>query len=126
MRKNYFKQVVCSAFLGILFMSFQSFILTKDDPKTVTGEILDMKCYKAAGKHGDAHKECAAKCIKGGSPMGILTDDGKVYLLIEGKENADAYNNAKKFADEKMILTDTVSEKDGEQALIVTEVKAKA
>ena len=126
MRKNYFKQIVCSAFLGILFMSFQSFILKKDDPKTVTGEILDMKCYKASGKHGDAHKECAAKCIKGGSPMGILTEDGKVYLLIEGKENADAYNNAKKFAGEKVTLTGTVSEKDGEQALIVTEVKAKA
>jgi len=126
MRNNYFKQIACSAFLGILFLSFQSFIVKRDDPKTVTGEILDMKCYKAGGKHGEAHKECAAKCIKGGSPMGILTEDGKVYLLIEGKENADAYNNAKKFAGEKVTLTGTVSEKDGEQALIVTEVKAKA
>ena len=58
--------------------------------------------------------------------MGILTDDGKVYLLIEGSKNADAYNEAKKFAGEKVTLTGTFSEKNGVQALIVTEVKAKA
>jgi hypothetical protein len=125
MKKNYFKQIVGIAFLGILFLSFQSFIFKNDDSKTVTGEILDMKCYKSSGSHGEGHKECAAKCIKGGAPMGILTDDGKVYLLIEDSTNSDAYNNAKKFAGEKVTLTGTVSEKDGEQALIVTEVKAK-
>ena len=124
MKKNYFKQITGIAFLGILFLSFQSFIFHNDD-KTVTGEILDMKCYKASGAHGEGHKECAAKCIKGGSPMGILTDDGKVYLLIEDSKNSDPYNDAKKFAGEKVTLTGTVSEKDGEQALIVTEVKAK-
>ena len=125
MKKNYFKQIAGIAFLGILFLSFQSFFFKSDDSKTVTGEILDMKCYKASGAHGDGHKECAAKCIKGGSAMGILTDDGKVYLLIEDSKSSDAYNNAKKFAGEKVTLTGTVSEKDGEQALMVTEVKAK-
>ena len=125
MKKNYFKQIAGIAFLGILFLSFQSFIFKNDDSKTVTGEILDMKCYMASGAHGDGHKECAATCINGGAPMGILTDDGKVYLLIEGSKNSDAYNNAQKFAGEQVILTGTVSEKDGKQALIVTEVKAK-
>ena len=125
MKKNLFKQIAAVAFLGTLFLSFQSFIFKNDDSKTVTGEILDMKCYKASGSHGEGHKECAAKCIKGGSQMGILTDDGKVYLLIEDSKNSDPYNDAKKFAGEKVTLTGTVSEKDGEQALIVTEVKAK-
>ena len=125
MKKIYFKQIAGIAFLGMLFLSFQSFIFKNDDSKTVTGEILDMKCYMASGAHGDSHKECAATCIKGGAPMGILTDDGKVYLLIEGSKNSDAYNNAKKFAGEKVTLTGTVSEKNGVQALIVTSVKAK-
>src|ERR1700754_1711839 len=111
MKKNYFKQIAGIAFLGMFFLSFQSFIFRHDDSKTVTGEILDMKCYMASGEHGDGHKDCAATCIKGGSPMGILIDDGKVYLLIEGSKNSDAYNNAKKFAGEKVTLTGTVSEK---------------
>src|SRR5664279_3648379 len=113
MKKNYFKQIAGIAFLGILFLSFHSFIFKNDDTKTVTGEILDMKCYMASGAHGDSHKECAATCINVGAQMGILTDDGKVYLLIEGSKNADAYNNAKKFAGEKVTLTGTVSEKMG-------------
>ncbi len=126
MKKNFFKQIAGIAFLGVLFLAFQSFVLKNDDTKTVTGEILDMKCYMASGAHGDSHKECAATCVKGGSPMGILTDDGKVYLLIEGSKNADAYNSVKNFAGEKVTLTGTVSEKNGVDAIIVTEVKAKA
>src|SRR5258705_9781206 len=104
MKKNYFKQIAGIAFLGFLLLSFQSFIVRHDDSKTVTGEILDMKCYMASGEHGDGHKECAATCIKGGSPMGILTEDGKVYLLIKGSKNAEAYDNAKKFAGEQVTL----------------------
>ncbi len=126
MKKNLFKQLVGAGLLAFIFLSFQSLIINNDDTKTVTGEILDMKCYMASGAHGDGHKECAATCINGGAPMGILTDDGKVYLLIEGSKNADAYDEAKKFAGEKVTLTGTFSDKNGVQALIVTEVKAKA
>lgn len=126
MRKNLFIKMAGFTFLGIFILSLQSFIFNNDDTKTVTGEILDMKCYMASGAHGDGHKTCAATCINGGSPMGILTDDGKVYLLVENSKNSDAYDEAKKFAGEKVTLTGTVSEKDGVQALIVNEVKAKA
>ena len=125
MKKNLFKRIAGIAFLGALFLSFQSFVFKNDESKTVTGEILDMKCYTESGAHGANHKECAAKCIKGGGQMGILAEDGKVYLLIESDKNSDAYNAAKKFAGENVILTGTVSEKDGKEALIVTEVKAK-
>ena len=124
MKANHFKRIAGSALLGILFLSLSSFIRKNDDSKTVTGEILDMKCYMSSGAHGDGHKDCSVTCIKGGAPMGVLTDDGKVYLLIAGK-NSDAYDDAKKHAGEKVIITGTVSEKGGVQALIVTEVKAK-
>ncbi len=126
MRKNLFIKIASFTFLGIFILSLQSFVFNNDDTKTVTGEILDMKCYMASGAHGDGHKTCAATCINGGSPMGILTDDGKVYLLVENSKNSDAYDEAKKFAGEKVTLTGTVSEKNGVQALIVNEVKAKA
>ncbi|HEY5405841.1 MAG TPA: hypothetical protein VIJ92_02090 [Ginsengibacter sp.] len=125
MKKNLFKQLAGAGLLAFIFLSFQSLIIKNDDTKTVTGEILDMKCYMASGDHGEGHKECAARCINSGAPMGILTDDGKVYLLIEGSKNSDAYDDAKKFAGEKVTLTGTFSDKNGVQALIVTEVKAK-
>ena len=66
------------------------------------GYIIDEKCSKVASMKGDA--DCAAKCIKAGSPAVLLTDSGKVYKIanqdkvvamagkqvtITGKENGE-------------------------------------
>ena len=126
MKKYYVKLIAGIAFLGILFVAFQSFIFSNGDTTTVTGEILDMKCYMNSGAHGMDHRECATTCIDEGAPMGILTDDGKVYLLVQESKNADPYAEAKKYAGEQVTLTGTVSQKGGLQALIVTDIKAKS
>ena len=125
MKKNLLKKIAKISFPVLLFITLASFIYIKVETKTVTGEILDMKCYMTSGAHGEAHKDCAAMCIKGGAPMGILADDGKVYLLIEGKNDSGAFEEAKKHAGETVTITGTLSEKNGVQALIVTEVKPK-
>ena len=49
--------------------------------KTVTGEIVDMMCYVDHNAAGDKHASCAAKCIKGGGPVGIVSE-GKTYLVV--------------------------------------------
>jgi hypothetical protein len=49
--------------------------------KEPTGEIVDMMCYLDHNAMGDKHSGCAAKCIKGGGPVGIVSD-GKAYLLV--------------------------------------------
>lgn len=49
----------------------------------ITGEIIDLSCYLQLGKHGDKHKACGQKCISNGQPIGLLTKEGGVYLLIE-------------------------------------------
>jgi len=92
---------------------------------SITGEVLDMSCYMKSGAHGDGHKDCAAGCIKGGSPMGILTSDNKVYLLVENHDKAAAYAEAKKHPGEQVTVTGTVSEKNGINAIIADDVKAK-
>ncbi len=94
--------------------------------KTISGEVLDMACYMAKGAHGPDHKDCASSCISGGSPMGILTSDGKVYLLVENHDKKDAYAEAKKHAGEQVTVTGAVSERGGLQGIVVSEVKAKS
>ncbi len=125
MKKNPLKKIAKITLPVFLFVAMASFNAGKFETKTVTGEILDMKCYMTSGSHGPEHKDCAATCVKGGSPMGILADDGKVYLLIESKDGAAAFEEAKKYAGDTVTVTGTLSEKNGVQALIVTEVKAK-
>ena len=96
------------------------------DNKAITGEVLDMNCYMAMDAHGEGHKSCAAKCINGGSPMGLLTSDGKVYLLIEDHDKKQPYEDAKKHAGEQVTVTGAVSEKDGIKGLVVSDVKGKS
>ncbi len=49
---------------------------------SITGEIIDLSCYLQLGKHGEKHKPCGSKCIAAGEPIGLLTKDGGVYMLI--------------------------------------------
>ncbi|MDE3213851.1 MAG: hypothetical protein KGM98_11510 [Bacteroidota bacterium] len=126
MKKYYAKLIASLALMGIALVIFQSFNYGDGGSKTVTGEILDMKCYMASGAHGMDHRECASTCIDNGAPMGILTNDGVVYLLVQDGKNEDPYEQAKKYAGEQVTLTGTLSDKGGIKALIVTDIKAKS
>lgn len=43
------------------------------------GFVEDQNCASMPGMKGDA--ACAQKCVKGGSPAVLVTDDGKVYKI---------------------------------------------
>src|SRR5256885_6662784 len=50
--------------------------------KELTGEVVDMMCYVDHNAIGEKHgQSCGAKCIKGGGPVGIVSD-GKAYLGV--------------------------------------------
>ncbi len=51
--------------------------------RTVTGEIVDFSCYLEVGKHGEKHRGCAQKCFEAGQPIGLLSQDGTLYMLME-------------------------------------------
>jgi hypothetical protein len=50
---------------------------------TLTGEIIDLSCYFQVGKHGEKHKSCGQKCLNNGQPIGLLTKDGGIYMLMD-------------------------------------------
>jgi hypothetical protein len=43
------------------------------------GFVEDQKCSTIPAMKGDA--ACAQKCIKGGSPAVLVTEDGKIYKI---------------------------------------------
>lgn len=49
---------------------------------TVKGEVVDLMCYLDHGAKGEKHASCAKTCIESGGPVGILTSDNKLYLVI--------------------------------------------
>lgn len=52
------------------------------DTRSVTGEVVDLMCYLDHGAKGEAHSGCAKKCIESGGPVGLLTKDDQLYLVI--------------------------------------------
>jgi len=63
---------------------------------TVSGEVVDLSCYLSHPhtSTGSGHRKCAETCAKKGLPMGILTEDGSVLLLLEDHANPKAYSAA--------------------------------
>jgi len=57
---------------------------------TRVGEIVDLSCYLQVGKHGEKHRDCAQKCMRSGPPIGLLTQDGPLYMLMEEEHDPAA------------------------------------
>jgi hypothetical protein len=55
---------------------------TGGSTQTVKGEVVDLMCYLDHGAKGEKHKGCASKCIQSGGPVGLLTADDQLYLVI--------------------------------------------
>src|SRR5262245_10629613 len=92
---------------------------------SVVGEIIDLSCYLQVGKHGDKHRDCGQKCVKNGQPVGLLTEDGSVYMLIDEEHDPrrDGLTEFRKQAIELMAYVVTVhgtlTEVDGHKAVYV-------
>jgi len=94
--------------------------------KSWTGEVVDTGCYLAHEAKGEKHKECGSKCVANGMPMGLLTKDGKLYLLTMNHDNADPYNQLKGWVGSNVEITGTSMERSGMKAIDVTGAKALA
>ena len=120
------------AVIAFSFVSANLYAQTKQDapaaakPMTISGEIVDLGCYLGHGAKGADHKSCADKCIAGGMPMGLLTSEGKLYLLVMSHESADPFNSAKDLAAQQVSVTGPVFEKNGMMAIEVDQIKKVA
>ncbi len=49
---------------------------------TVTGEIVDVSCYLQLNKRGQGHIACGSGCVRNGQPIGLVTADRQLYLIV--------------------------------------------
>ena len=116
------------AVLAILTLSIPASLPAHEGHKeapdiTVKGEILDLACYIGHGAKGPGHQPCALKCAQMGQPLGLLTADGKLYLLAADHQDPTAFRKAKQLAGEQVEMTGSPAERDGITALTVHAVK---
>jgi hypothetical protein len=91
--------------------------------KSVTGEIVDMMCYVDHNAVGEAHgQSCGAKCIKGGGPVGIVSD-GKAYLVVG--EHKPMNDQLAEYCGKTVTLKGKLADRGGIAMLENTEIVKK-
>ncbi|MBL8240218.1 MAG: hypothetical protein JNM66_22545 [Bryobacterales bacterium] len=93
---------------------------------TAVGEIVEFSCYLQLGKHGEKHRACGQKCINNGQPVGLVTADGTLYMLMEEEHDPrrdGATSDFRKAAAEHtahvMEVSGTLASHRGYQAIYV-------
>jgi len=93
---------------------------------TWKGEIIDVACYVPNGAKGAGHTDCAKKCAQAGMPLGLLTGDGDLVLLLADHEDGKAYEKVKELAGTSVEVTGKSAERDGMTVVTVSGVKPAA
>ncbi len=96
----------------------------------VRGEIIDTWCYYSGvmggpdAVTGSAHHTCALWCSAGGIPVGLLAEDGTVYMVlkIEGDDQSASGDTQLSLASHEITADGMFYERDGLNYLVVEKV----
>ena len=121
-----------SKLLGLALMALASPAAAADEGKRiqVTGEIMDTWCYFSGvmggpdAVVGTAHHTCALWCSAGGIPVGLLGEDGTVYMVlkIEDDDGSASGDTQLRLASHTVTADGMLYERDGLNYLVVEEV----
>ena len=87
---------------------------------TVKGEVIDMVCYLDHGATGAKHADCAKMCIDNGLPVGLKSEDGKVYLIVG--EHKTLNKELSQYAAKTISVRGKLVSRDGIQMLENAEI----
>ncbi len=98
----------------------------------VTGEAIDTWCYfsgvmgGADAVVGTAHHTCALWCAAGGIPVGLLADDGTVYMVLklEGDDETNGGDTLLDVQSERLVADGLLYQRDGINYIVVEKVVA--
>ena len=99
---------------------------------TVKGEAIDTWCYFSGvmggpdAVVGSAHHTCALWCSAGGIPVGLLAEDGQVYMVlkIENDDQSNGGDTQMSIASHVITADGMLYQRDGINYIVVSEVVA--
>jgi hypothetical protein len=91
---------------------------------SVEGLVRDIACPLQNKKSTSTSysKECITMCLKSGSPLGILTSDGAVYVPVTESMPDTGQNALKPFVGEHVKATGKVFLRNGTHAIEISEI----
>ncbi|HET9951899.1 MAG TPA: hypothetical protein VFS09_08910 [Candidatus Eisenbacteria bacterium] len=100
---------------------------------TYRGEVVDYYCYIEKGLRGPGHLECAVKCVSGDICMGLVTQEGDLYMIsvnhlramdpLAFKGIPDPFNRCRGLLSETVDLTGYVMGRKGQKIIEIMDVK---
>lgn len=96
----------------------------------IRGEIIDTWCYYSGvmggpdAVTGTAHHTCALWCSAGGIPVGLLGEDGQVYMVLKiaGDDGSAGGDTQLRLASHEITADGLLYHRDGLNYLVVEEV----
>ncbi len=93
---------------------------------TIEGLLRDVACpiQNLDSSSTRLSLKCVTDCVKGGSPLVILTSDGHLYFPISAKmPDTDQRQKLMPFVGKYVRASGTVFERTGTHAIVITEIK---
>lgn len=98
----------------------------------ITGEVIDTWCYLSGvmggpdAVSGSAHHTCALWCAAGGIPVGVVTEDGTIYMVLklEGQDPVARTDAILEIQSDRITARGTHYLRDGVNYLVVDKVVA--
>lgn len=93
---------------------------------TIEGLVRDVACpiQNLDANPTNFSRQCVEDCVKSGSPLVILTQDGRLYFPISAKmPDADQRQELMPFVGKYVRANGIVFERAGTHAIVITEIK---
>ena len=124
--------IVVSVFVIAVMMKPNTASAVTGEDVEIKGEVIDTWCALSGvmggidAVSGSAHHTCALWCAAGGIPVGVLTEDGTIYMVLK-LENSEVLEQTDAIME---IQSDVITAKgkhylrDGVNYLIVEKIVA--
>lgn len=126
------KAVLAGAGIALAAMSGGAMAATEAETIEIKGEVIDTWCYLSGvmggpdAVTGSAHHTCAVWCAAGGIPVGVLAEDGTIYMVLklEGEEPLAQTDSILKIQSDVITARGQHFLRDGVNYLVVEKVVA--
>lgn len=120
---------LCSTLLFTCLPVF-AFAAAEGERVTIKGEFIDTWCYFSGvmggpdAVVGSSHHTCALWCSAGGVPVGLLGDDGQVYMVlkIEADDGSNGGDTQLSMASDTVTADGLLYRRDGLNYIVVSKI----
>ena len=89
-----------------------------------TAQVVDLSCSVVYNLSGDMHRECSQMCADMGVPLGLLGEDGTLYLPVSQAMPGSGDNERlKPHAEHTVTVKGKVIERGGMHTIIIASVE---